>query len=179
MKKIKWLISGFVVLSMLCFFTVSMASAQAFDNKWLKLNCQLKSYEVDPVTGDFERLNARFTAYLYLTFIEVNVDGSRTYTWDIWTETAPGVWTNSYSTQASSIIANENFFSDRYLRFNGEGGVFIDVYVTAFINNTRFNTSLKATGEVYYGESDLGNEIYGSISINGTSTSRLPFTPGP
>jgi hypothetical protein len=185
MKRIKWLISGLIVLTILC-VAVPNVSAQAWDGQWFRLACLLKSYEVDPATGTFEKLNARFTAYLGFGVSTANLDGSRTYPLAVWTETAPDTWTNSFSTNATTIVANENFISDLNLVFVGEGGVFpgtgpyIETYVTPAIIPMRRNISFIATGEVYFGLND-GNQVYGSVTIKGTNVdpSKLPFTPTP
>lgn len=182
MKRIKWLISGVVVLTILCFFVVPKVSAQALDGQWFRLSCVLKAYEVLP-TGEFEKFNAKFVAYLGFTYIMTNVDGSRNYDLAVWTETAPGTWTNSFNINHNTIIANENFLSDLNLHFVGEGGVvpdtgpWVEVFITPAIIPTRRNISFIATGEVSAGLSDLGNEIYGGITIKGVNVdpTKLPF----
>jgi len=183
MKRMKWLISGLVVLTILCFFVVPKVSAQAWDGKWVRLSCVVKAYEVNPGTGAFEKHNTKFTAYLGFTDLGPGVAGGlRRYALAVWTETAPGTWTSSTPTPEDTVPANENFFSDIQLYFQLGGGEGIPPYIlvniTPAIIQSRRNLSFVAEGEVVYGIIDL-HQIYGGITIKGVSVdpSKLPFTP--
>lgn len=180
MKKLNVFLCGFVALALLLVVSTPSAKAQLLDDVWFKMKVSAKGYLVDPVTGDYSKKNLSGKFYMHFVY------NAGSYDIDVYTETAPGTWTNSYSTSESTIAANENFFSDFYLELYGEGGDYIEIYHTPFIKikTDGAGAFAKATyngvGEVLYGEFDGGaQEYYGYAKIKGKSkdASKLPFTP--
>lgn len=179
MRRVKLVIASVVALSLLCFFTISTASAQPLlDGLWFKLTGRATGYAVDPVTGDAMR--GRFPHIGYLGFVWDGGGGPPyTYNYVVYTKQGPDVWAISSSGTCSPSF--DSYFPDWEWIWQGEGGVELDFYHTAVITPTWRGLRYQGWGEVYDGDDGAGNRLYGGITITGTSIdpSRLPFVPLP
>jgi len=180
--KSKGLLVGMLVLGIVCFASKpALAVSPLLDGLWFKLKAAVQGYVVDKGTGDIVKQN--FTVPFYMGFVW-NTDK---YDVRLFTETAPGVWTNTYSTTKVTITYNENFFSDFQLKvYVNNDTDYIGTYHTPYIKYVFADTggvkkaTYSGTGEVYDGSFVAGaSAYYGSVKITGTTVdvSKLPFTP--
>jgi hypothetical protein len=181
MKSKGWLV-GMLVLGIVCFASKpALAVSPLLDGLWFKLKAAVQGYMVDKGTGDIVKQN--FTVPLYMGFAW-NTDK---YDVHLFTKTASGVWTNTYSTTETTITYNQNFISDfRLTVYVNNDTDWFGTYHTPYIKYVFENTgavkkaTYSGTGEVCNGSFDAdASAYYGSVKISGTTVdvSKLPFTP--
>ena len=174
------------MLWIVCFASKSVLAVSPsplLDGLWFKLNAAVQGYMVDKNTGDFVKRN--FTVPLYMGF-RWNTDENQ-YDVRVFTETAPGVWTNKYSTKEDTIDYNQNFISDFQLQVYVKNDTdSIWTYHTPYIKYVLDDTgavkkaTYSGTGEVYSGSFTAeASAYYGFVKFSGTTVdvSKLPFTP--
>jgi hypothetical protein len=177
MRRAKLVVITVVALSLLCFFTIPMASAQPLNNLWFKLNVKLQGYTVDGAT---EKFRLRGVAYMHLHWDDV----AGAYDLRVYTELLPDFWVISYS--YDNWDGNDNFeyfFPDLYLELVGEDGFLVRFYHTAAITVRRDrggvfrSATYQGWGEVVGGDDGFGNTIFGGITIKGKTIdpSKRPF----
>jgi hypothetical protein len=109
------------------------------------------------------------------------------YDVNVFTKTAPDVWTKTLVTTKSNQTYTQNFLPDFYLQlFVNNIADSVEIFHTPRFKYVLDNTgALKAAtysgiGEVYGGSFDTGtSQYFGSVKITGSmvSVSKLPFTP--
>ena len=156
----------------------------ALDGRWFKLNAAVKGYTVDIAKNNAIDPH-NFTAPFYMGFAW---DTANTfYDVRVFTETAPGVWTNTSNATKITPIHSQNFLSDFGLavHVNNATDYFVTFhtpYIKYVMDKTGVLKSAKysGSGEVFLGSFNGGTlEYYGSVKISGSmvSVSQLPFTP--
>jgi hypothetical protein len=180
--KSKGLLVGMLVLGIVCFASKSaLADGPLLDGLWLKLNAAVQGYMVDKGTGNIVKQNLTAPLYMGLAW------DTDHYNVRLFTETAPGVWTNTYSSTKTTITYNQNFISDFRLTVyvNNDTDYFLTFhtpYIKYVLDNTGAvkKATYSGTGEVYNGSFNAdASACYGSVKISGTTVdvSKLPFTP--
>ena len=158
----------------------------ALDGRWFKLNAVVNGYTVDKANNNATKPH-NFTVPFYMGFAMDTTTANTYYDVRVFTETAPGVWTNKVTTQKLPQIYSQSFFSDFGLQvFVNNATDYFVTYHTPYIKYVVDKTgALKSatysgSGEVFTGSFN-GNtlEYYGSVKISGSmvSVSQLPFTP--
>ena len=184
--KSKGLLVGLLVLGIVCFDSrPALAASPLLDGLWFKLKAAVQGYMVDKGTGDIVKQN--FTVPLYMGFAwNTGVEGGY-YDVRLLTETAPGVWTNTYSNGQSAMAYSQSFISDFHLHvYINNDTDWIVTYHTPYIKYVLDDTgavkkaTYSGTGEVFDGSFNADASVYyGSVKISGTTVnvSKLPFTP--
>ena len=162
------------------------ASAPAFpalDGRWFKLSAAVNGQYVQKANGVIKPHN--FTVPLYMGFAWDTVNSR--YDVNVFTKTAPDVWTRTLVTTKSNQTYTQNFLPDFYLKlFVNNNTDYLQIWHTPRLKYVLDNTgALKAAtysgiGEVFGGSFDTGtSDYFGSVKITGSmvSVSKLPFTP--
>jgi len=173
------------------------AAAQdtTLDNTWFKLKIKIKGQAAVPDTEDPHKVTLSQTAYLHLTATPADsapADGefptysTTPYAYELWTETAPDVWTPTYAATADLQTASETdfYFADFFITVNYLDGAVADNYTTIAIS-VKFdkqgvfkNASIKSLGgETYQGTVTGDDALRGGITITGKTVplDKLPF----
>ena len=180
--KSKGLLVGLLFLGIVCFDSKpALAASPLLDGLWFKLKAAAQGYMVDKGTGDIVKQN--FTVPLYMGFAW-NTDH---YAIRFFTETAPGVWTNTFTGEENAISYTQNFISDFQIQvYVNNDTDSISGYHTPYIKYMQDDTgavkkaTYSGTGEVYDGSFNANALAYfGFVKISGTTidVSKLPFTP--
>ena len=158
------------------------AGFPALNGLWFKLNAVAQGYTVDNHFGGKVKKNITVPLYMGFAWDDVNSQ----YNVSIFTETAPGVWTNNHPTTRIPSSYTQNFFPDWGLSIYLNSTDHIHTYHTPYIKYTLDHTGAvkKATysgiGEVNSGSFEADSLTYmGNVKISGStvSVSTLPFTP--
>jgi hypothetical protein len=154
------------------------------NGRWFKLNAVVTGNKVSKGNGVIKphRLS-KVPFYMGFTW---NTTINQYYI-SVYTETAPGVWANTFTTARIPPITTQSILSDVQLRVNVNNGTdyfwsFHTPYIKYGLTGTGVlkTATYSGTGEVYAGSFDGGTtEYYGSVKISGSmvDVSKLPFTP--
>jgi hypothetical protein len=172
-----------LMLGLVCFAAQSAMAAPAYlDGLWFKMKCKAKGYKVDTATGAYTKSSLNIPFYLGFAWNVVNTS----YDYMIYTETAPGVWTQTYTARVNTTAYSQNFISDFGFDLYIGPVDHISIYHTPFIKYVMDGmggvkkASLSGIGEVYGGDFGAGAfAFYGSCKISGKTVdpAQLPFTP--
>ncbi len=159
------------------------ARAQLMDGQWFKLKVSSKGYSVDAANGDaLVKSSFKTTVYMQLVFATDHYDFS------IWTETAPGLWAETFTDAFFPLLgANESLLSDAFFSIDHQDGGFLEGFLTGrfIIKKDAQGGFVSATFKSLGGEAvdfstlDGVDDYRGGLKISGKTVpgSLLPFTP--
>jgi len=177
------------------------AAAQdtTLNDTWFKLKIKVKGRAAVPDTEDPHKVALSETAYLHLSLAPPDgapADGvvfpaypTTSYDFELWTETAPDVWSPTYNSteDLETASATDFFFSDFFMTVNFLDGAVADNYMTIAITvkldkeGAFKSASFKSLGgETYQGTTDGTDALRGGITVTGKTVpvEKLPFTLG-
>ncbi|HEX5008961.1 MAG TPA: hypothetical protein VFY71_01075 [Planctomycetota bacterium] len=174
------------------------AAAQntTLNDTWFKLKIKVKGQTAVPDAEDPHKVTLSETAYLHLSVAPIDstpADGdafpvytTTNYAFELWTETAPDVWSPTYTSteDLETASATDFFFSDFFMTVNFQDGAVADNYmtiaITAKLDKEGAFKSAKFKsmgGETYQGTVEGNDALRGGITVTGNTVAveKLPF----
>jgi hypothetical protein len=171
------------------------AAAQdtTLNDTWFKLKIKIKGQAAVPNAEEPHKVALSQTAYLHLSVAPASAAedalptyAKTTYNRELWTETAPGVWSPTYVDTAAleTASATDFFFSDCLLTVGFLDGAVADSFLTVAIRvkldqegSFKGATFKSLGGETYQGTVTGDDALRGGITVTGKTVAvdKLPF----